>query len=392
MNAVSDSVKKRSIAFVWDALGPQHVDRVNAMQGMFKSVFGVQIFPQSSNYNWTWAPDARFERRIILRRSASRLLRVFIVPFWCLGLRIRRNVSVWFLCNYEEPYTFFTAILLRLSGAKVFVVQDSKFDDYQRGLALEIVKWIMYRPYSGAIVSGERTRSYLRFLGVNGPIQYGYNTGDVARLAAYTEEPGPDFASRPFLYVGRLIPKKNVAMLVEAYAEYVRRTKGPPRELHIVGSGPEEADIRKRVAANGVAHLVQFQTWSDQPLVLKAMARALYLLLPSITEQFGNVVGEACSVGLPAIVSTNVGARDRLVEEFRSGFSIPAHSTASWTQAMLDVDGNEDLWRRLRAGARALAPRFDVADFREAVGKLVEGEDVGDDHEIVLAESVNGQG
>jgi len=375
MNTFKDSTKRQSIAFVWDALGPQHIDRVNSLNGMFKSVFGVQIFPKSQNYNWTWEPDVNFERRIILKSRAAVLLKLLMIPLWCLGLRIKRNVGIWFLCNYETPYTFFTAIVLRLSGAKVFVVQDSKFDDYQRNLPLEILKWIMYRPYNGAIVSGERTRSYLRFLGLTGPIQFGYNTGNVSRLESYRLEPGPDFQDRPFLYVGRLIPKKNVAMLVEAYADYVRRCPAKPRALHIVGSGPEEADIRARVVRHGVSTHVQFLKWTDQPVVLKAMAESLYLLLPSLSEQFGNVIGEACSVGLPVIVSTNVGARDRLVEEFCTGFSLPAERTASWAQAMLDVSDNEALWRRLRVGAREISRKFDVAEFRDAIGKLVEGED-----------------
>ena len=130
-----------------------------------------------------------------------------------------------------------------------------------------------------------------------------------------------------------------------------------------------------------------FHTWTDQPVVMKAMAESLYLLLPSITEQFGNVVGEAFSVGLPAIVTNNAGATDRILWEFRSGFSIPPTDTASWAQALLDVSDNEALWLRLRAGARSAAPAFGLGAWREGLSKLIAGEDVNDGEQVELVES-----
>ena len=383
----TDPKRNKNIAFVWDALAPQHVDKLNALVGMFKTINGVQIYPSSWNYKWTWLPDAHFEPLVILKKRTGPIGRIFVIPVWCAIARFRRDIPIWFLCNYEEPYTFFSAILLRLTGAKVFVVQNSKFDDYQRKLPMEIVKSIMYAPYNGAIVSGERTRSYLRFLGVRGPIQYGYNVADTDRLGAFSQEPGPAFADRPFLWVGRLIPKKNFAMLVRAYAEYCKRCTGTPRGLTVIGDGPEGDNLRALAKDLGVLDRMTFHTWTDQPVVMKAMAESLYLLLPSITEQFGNVVGEAFSVGLPAIVTNNAGATDRILWEFRSGFSIPPTDAASWAQALLDVGDNEALWLRLRAGARAAVPLFSLAAWREGLGKLIDGEDVGDDVEVELVES-----
>lgn len=387
MKDTADPKRARNIAFVWDALAPQHVDKLNALVGVFDKIYGVQIYPTSWNYKWTWLPDAHFDPLVVLKKRTGKIGRIFAVPFWCVVARFRRNIPIWVLCNYEEIYTFFSAILLRLTGAKVYVVQNSKFDDYQRKLPMEIVKSIMYAPYNGAIVSGARTRSYLRFLGVKGPIQYGYNVADTARLGAYAQEPGPAFADRPFLWVGRLIPKKNFAMLVHAYAEYCRRCP-KPRGLTVVGDGPEKDNVIALAKELGVYERMTMHTWTDQPVVMKAMAESLYLLLPSITEQFGNVVGEAFSVGLPAIITDNAGATDRILWEFRSGFSIPPIDPASWAQAMLDVGDNEPLWRRLRAGAREAVQYFSLDAWREGLSKLIDGEDAGDpDDEVELIES-----
>jgi glycosyltransferase involved in cell wall biosynthesis len=360
------------IAFMWDALGPQHVDQVNAATDVFKSVHAVQILPKSRNYAWSWEPEAKFERHRVMKNASG--LKHVIVPFWFLNFRLRKGVKAFFLCNYEKPYTFFSALLLRATGAKVFIVQDSKFDDYSRKLPLEWLKSLLYAPYSGALVAGARTRDYLRFLGMKAPIHIGYDTADVSRLQSYKTPEAPAFKDRPFLFVGRLIPKKNVAMLLEAYAGYITRCTGTPRGLTIVGSGPEEERIRARAVALGVHDRITWIAWGDQPTVVKTMSESFYLMVPSLAEQFGNVVGEACSVGLPSLVSTNVGARDRLVDEFVTGFSIPATNTHSWTQAMLDVDQNETLWRRLSAGAAEIASNFDVSWFRDGVRRLVANE------------------
>jgi glycosyltransferase involved in cell wall biosynthesis len=357
-------------AFMWDALGPQHVDQVNAALDLFKTAHAVQVLPQSRNYAWSWEPEGKFERHRILK-TASHKLKHFIVPVWLLNFRFKKGVTVWFLCNYEKPYTFASALLLRLTGARVYIVQDSKFDDYPRKLPAEMLKAFLYSPYSGALVAGSRTRDYLRFLGMRAPIHFGYDTADVSRLSSYATTPPIDFKDRPFLFVGRLIPKKNVAMLLEAYAGYVSQCTGKPRGLTIVGSGPEEERIHARATALGLMERINWIKWGDQPNVVKTMSESLYLMVPSITEQFGNVVGEACSVGLPALVSTNVGARDRLVDEFVTGFSIPAGNVQSWTQAMLDVDQDETLWRRLSAGAAKIAANFDVSCFRDGVRGLL---------------------
>src|SRR5205823_8984958 len=71
-----------------------------------------------------------------------------------------------FLCHYEHPATFLTALTLRLFGRRVYVMNDSKFDDYTRHLWREAGKSIMYSPYVGGLASGVRARDYLRFLGV----------------------------------------------------------------------------------------------------------------------------------------------------------------------------------------------------------------------------------
>lgn len=365
--------RTRKVAILWDTYGPQHVDRLNAVAQRFPDVLGVELFAQSDEYDWSWHPERTYEQITLSKARTSPLRDGLMVIRRLLGLRFSRGVDVWLLCNYERPYIFAAAWLLRFTGARVYIMQDSKFVDRPRHAWREAVKSLAYSPYNGALSAGAGTTSYLRFLGVKGPITEGYNTSSVERLRTFAAPDAPAFDTRPFLFVGRMIWEKNAPAFVAAYADYVAAAGASPRKLVMIGSGPEETDVRAVVAARGIAAHVEFIPWAKQTDVIHHMSRALYLFLPSVSETFGNVVGEAAAVGLPAIVSEPCGVRDQITCDFVSGFSLPADQPQAWTQAMLRIAHDEPLWRSLSAGATARADAFDAAHFLRAVTELVHG-------------------
>jgi len=96
------------------------------------------------------------------------------------------------------------------------------------------------------------------------------------------------------------------------------------------------------------------------------------LLAPSTEEQFGNVVGEATSLGIPVLVSKNAGAVDRLVSDFANGFALSVDDLDSWVYAMDYVCGDEQRWDRLSAYSTELALKnWDSANFRRGCLSLI---------------------
>ncbi len=149
--------------------------------------------------------------------------------------------DVYFLCHYERPEVFLTAVVLRLRGRRVFVMNDSKFDDYQRYIFREVGKSIMYIPYSGALVSGTRSASYLRFLGLRGKIELGYDTID-AEQGKEGARPLPA-GLKPksfFITIGRLVERKNIEIVIRAFAASCREREHTI-DLVVVGEGPEKS-------------------------------------------------------------------------------------------------------------------------------------------------------
>ncbi|WP_425352602.1 glycosyltransferase family 4 protein [Methylobacterium terrae] len=111
-------------------------------------------------------------------------------------------------------------------------------------------------------------------------------------------------SSDPFdlVYIGELREAKGVPVLFEALAR-LRREQGRRLTLLVVGSGPDEAALRARVAALGLARDVQFEP--PQP-IRAALSRATVMVVPSLAESLPYVILEAAA-GAQPLVSTDVG-------------------------------------------------------------------------------------
>lgn len=106
-----------------------------------------------------------------------------------------------------------------------------------------------------------------------------------------------------FLFAGRLIELKRIALLLEALA----KLKDRPFELAVVGSGPLEGSLRmmaSRLLPGRVCWLGQ-RPIDEIPML---MADADCLVLPSRHDGWGAVVSEALMAGTPAICSDACGA------------------------------------------------------------------------------------
>ena len=113
---------------------------------------------------------------------------------------------------------------------------------------------------------------------------------------------------RYWLYLGRLAEKKDLPLLFAA-------TKLVP-EIRLLVAGNDDEGISPRLLALarelGIAERVELLGEVRGPAAGRLLADALALVLPSRSENFGNVVLEAFLEGRPAIVTSGVGASEVL--------------------------------------------------------------------------------
>jgi L-malate glycosyltransferase len=371
------------IAFVWESFASPHLERCRACADSLAprfSVHGIEIASYSATYHpWRRGSDGEGVRKITLfpnavrqeigvLRCASRIVRT------CLALGARHV----FLCNYESPAIFLSAVVLRLLGRHVIVMQDSKFDDKQRHLPLEFVKTLLYRPYHAALAAGERSRDYLRFLGFREDrIYLGYDTISVARVQRLSHTaPAPagvPYGERHFTVIARFIAKKNIALALDAYALYCAQLapRRVPRALRLCGSGELEPELRRHAAELGLER-VSFLGYVGEETVAQTLGSTLALVLPSIEEQHGLVVNEALAMGVPILLSDNCGARDLLVRSGINGYVFEPDNVQGLAYFMGLLDRDEAEWERLAHGTRRFLGSADAGFFVTAVERALE--------------------
>lgn len=371
-------MKERSVVFIWENFGPIHLDRCEAaaaLLGPAWTVRGIELANKSVYYEWVSEEDSGFEK-ITLFRGKS-IAEVPFLPRTAAMLRACWSMrpAAYFFCHYEEISTLVCAAVLRLCGQRVFVMNDSKFDDYQRFFFRELIKRIFYFPYQGALTSGFRARDYLRFLGfAESKIQLNYDALSIARVRRLGAAPpapgGLAHNDRHFTIVARFVPKKNLLMALDAYSLYCAKVASP-RSLHLCGSGPLEPDLRKKVVELALGDRVVFHGFLQTEGVCRVLASTLALLLPSLEEQFGNVVIEAQAMGVPVILSNNCGACDLLVRSGVNGFVVEPDNPQGMAFFMSLLCLDEGLWRKMCLATKLFVAQGDVERFVEAVAMLL---------------------
>jgi glycosyltransferase involved in cell wall biosynthesis len=166
--------------------------------------------------------------------------------------------------------------------------------------------------------------------------------------------PEPPDRQQPLeiLFVGRLLPFKGVAMLLEAVASLRF-----PCRLTVVGSGPEEGALRAQAKALQLEGRIVFTGALPLPEVAKRMAQAHVFCLPSVRESGGAVLLEAMAAARPVIALAYGGPAEIVDDEL--GRLIPslgrAAVVAEIANTLADVVDNPQHWRQ-----RGLAGRLRV--------------------------------
>jgi glycosyltransferase involved in cell wall biosynthesis len=153
-------------------------------------------------------------------------------------------------------------------------------------------------------------------------------------------------------FVGRIEFHKGVFTLIEALVEADRRV-----HLYLFGAGKDRALAETRARRLGVSDRVKFcGTVPHKELSSRVLWASDALALPSIPtpawrEQFGQVLIEAMSTGLPVIGST-CGGIPEVVEDGHSGFVVVPDSPSELTSAMNQLAADPALRKRMGEDGR----------------------------------------
>lgn len=98
------------------------------------------------------------------------------------------------------------------------------------------------------------------------------------------------------IFVGRLSPTKQIDHAILAF-----KKSGLQGKMLIVGDGPQKNKLEKIILKKRLQDQVEFIGWSTREEVINLISKSRVLVLPSRTEGFGLVIGEALMCGTPVV-------------------------------------------------------------------------------------------
>jgi len=215
---------------------------------------------------------------------------------------------------------------MKKRGATIIFAADNSFKgNLRQWVGAAWFRLWLRQHFDAAFVPGHSSTTLMRFLGMPAHrIFTGY-------YGAYEEiyKAGLSILERKkeFLFVGQLIPRKGLDVLLDAFSIY--RKSGGDWNLRILGSGP----MQSKCHGDGII----FEGFAQAQLASQRMRETRCLVLPSREDHWGTVVCEAAASGAMLITSRWVGAAQDLVRSGINGFVFHEMSAKSLAQALISI-------------------------------------------------------
>jgi glycosyltransferase involved in cell wall biosynthesis len=190
-----------------------------------------------------------------------------------------------------------------------------------------------------------------------------------APLMRAAKEDWPQKSGFTLIYVGRMEPVKNHALLLRAF--HAALSSMPELRLWMVGDGSERPAMERLIAQLDIAGQVTF--WGQQLDVAPFFSAADAFIMSSRSEGLPVSLLQAFSLGLPAIV-TDVGGMAEVVRLAHAGWIVPADDAAEMAAAILRLACSDAERTQLSANAKAtFHSRFTLQVMADAYMELYRG-------------------
>jgi len=242
-------------------------------------------------------------------------------------------VSGWMDKDYLK-----VAKLLRKKGVPVVAGSDTQWKgNLKQRIASLIFPFIIKKCFSHIWVAGPYQYEYAKRLGFKKREiifnTLSANTSLFEKGQEYIEKKKADYP-KTFLYVGNFRSVKGTDILFEAFKIYLQKYKGT-WNLICVGNG----ELKPLLNSTNSIQVIDFST--QEELVVLTQKVGVFIL-PSRFDQWGLVVHEFATAGIPLILSENVGAASTFLIENYNGYKFRKNSPDALAKVMYIISGKKD--------------------------------------------------
>ncbi|GEM_PF-414544 len=230
-------------------------------------------------------------------------------------------------------------------------------------------RWILQRA-DAVVVNGASGARYIAALGFSpeATFRMPYTTTATAFHAIPLAREGP--AAHRLIYVGQLVERKAVGPFLTVLAEWAQINPQRDVEFWIVGDGPLGASLKGiRLPENVSVRFLGNVPYEDLP---SHYAQGGVFVFPTLVDEWGVVVNEALSAGLPILGSLGSQAVQELVRDGETGWTFSPGCTVEMRKALdralrTPPDQLSQMRARCRERMRDITPESSAEQMLKAI-------------------------
>jgi glycosyltransferase involved in cell wall biosynthesis len=189
----------------------------------------------------------------------------------------------------------------------------------------------------------------------------------VEAKSALTIKPDPKEEGWTLCFVGALNAHKGVPLILETLS--LLETSIPIKILHLIGDGPDRKAYEQM--ASKIETPVQFHGFLPKPKVHQLLSESHVLLLPSKSEGFPKVVGEAMAYGCLPIVS-KVSCLEDYITDGENGYLLDNLTPGALVDSLKRLNQlTASELKSLRLKNYTFAQRFTYEYYTQAINEKI---------------------
>jgi glycosyltransferase involved in cell wall biosynthesis len=333
------------VAFVHNLLIHYRVPLFNLLDGSpdfkFDFYFGA-IHPwmqAASSAEKQYRPRFRFVLLKGLRLPDYNYLSLSLL-FW-----LTNRYDAYLACSLTNPDCWITFLMAKLFR-KPFILWEERWEP-PRSILLRLLRAIhvlIARKADLIIVPGSRSLSYFaKMLGDDSRLVLAPNASTLekpseARVRDFRKKYEIPSHCKVVLYLGRLMARKGVRVLLESFARLESEFQDRVFLL-IAGEGDDRESLQSLSRQLHIGN-VKFSGFVDDQAA--CIAASDILILPSISsgatsEVWGLIINEAVSLGKPVVTTNTVGCAYDIVERFQCGYVVDERDSDALYRAIRNI-------------------------------------------------------
>jgi glycosyltransferase involved in cell wall biosynthesis len=216
-----------------------------------------------------------------------------------------------------------------------------------------LARWLIKHGDAFRVVSTSEKAMLMR-MGV--PADRIWNLGWISDFSRFIKADGRALRQRYLghsyqsivLFVGRLVPQKDLATMLRAVPKVL--SAHPGVLFLLVGSGREEMTLRGLAQALGIESVVKFVGKAPYDQVPAYLAASDVFVLSSVYEGNARVLAEAAAAARPVVATDVSGTRDTVLDG-ETGYIVPVGESEALAEKIISLLDDPALSRRI--GQRA---------------------------------------